>query len=135
MEEASTLLSWLMEASRTLGAPSLEDHPLVKYHVIEDMDSGGDRVIYRAEDTRLPVRVIVRGQHRHERLDLLEDLRPATRMLGEDHERIDALTSNCSDELPADGVPAATDLPATSSEPGAATGSNTGSTGTTTTGN
>ena len=50
-------------------------------------------------------------------------------------ERIDALTANCSDELPATNVPAATDLPATTPEPGATTGSNTGSTGTTTTGN
>ena len=29
------------------------DHPLVKYHVIEDLDYGGDRVVYRAEDTQL----------------------------------------------------------------------------------
>ena len=50
-------------------------------------------------------------------------------------ERIDALTANCSDELPAASVPDATDLPTTTPEPGAATGSNTGSTGTTTTGN
>ncbi len=29
------------------------DHPLVKYHVIEDLDYGGDSVVYRAEDTQL----------------------------------------------------------------------------------
>ena len=29
------------------------DHPLVKYHVIENLDSGGDSVVYRAEDTQL----------------------------------------------------------------------------------
>ena len=28
-------------------------HPLAKYHVIEDLDAGGDSVIYRAEDTQL----------------------------------------------------------------------------------
>ncbi len=28
-------------------------HPLVKYHVIENLDSGGDSVVYRAEDTQL----------------------------------------------------------------------------------
>ena len=28
-------------------------HPLVKYHVIEDLDYGGDSVVYRAEDTQL----------------------------------------------------------------------------------
>ena len=28
-------------------------HPLVKYHVVENLDSGGDSVVYRAEDTQL----------------------------------------------------------------------------------
>ena len=28
-------------------------HPLLKYHVIEDLDQGGDSVVYRAEDTQL----------------------------------------------------------------------------------
>jgi membrane protein required for colicin V production len=52
-------------------------------------------------------------------------------------ERIDALTANCSDELPAASVPDATDLPATTPQPGAGanTGANTGSAGTNTTGN
>ena len=30
-----------------------ESHPLVRYHVIEDLDSRGDSVVYRAEDTQL----------------------------------------------------------------------------------
>ena len=33
--------------------PAPESHPLVRYHVIEDMDSRGDSVVYRAEDTQL----------------------------------------------------------------------------------
>ena len=33
--------------------PSQNDHPLAKYRVIEDLDSGGDSVVYRAEDTQL----------------------------------------------------------------------------------
>ena len=33
--------------------PAPESHPLVRYHVIEDLDSRGDSVVYRAEDTQL----------------------------------------------------------------------------------
>ncbi len=33
--------------------PSQNDHPLAKYRVIEDLESGGDSVVYRAEDTQL----------------------------------------------------------------------------------
>ena len=33
--------------------PGSESHPLVRYHVIEDLDSRGDSVVYRAEDTQL----------------------------------------------------------------------------------
>ncbi len=35
------------------GEPSQNDHPLVKYRVIEDLDPVGDSVVYRAEDTQL----------------------------------------------------------------------------------